>query len=53
MPMAKPKKQKKVIIASLDPNPLVAGNGVKKIKSSGIKVETGILDDENKEFNKI
>lgn len=35
---------KKVIIATLDPNPVVAGNGVKMLKSANIAVEIGLLE---------
>ena len=44
---------KKVIIGTLDPNPIVAGNGVKKLKNAGIEVITGILEKECKELNEI
>jgi diaminohydroxyphosphoribosylaminopyrimidine deaminase/5-amino-6-(5-phosphoribosylamino)uracil reductase len=44
---------KKVVVASLDPNPLVAGNGIKKLKDAGIEVDVGLLDKENKALNKI
>jgi len=37
---------KRVVIASLDPNPLVSGNGVKMLKQAGIEVEVGILEKE-------
>ena len=47
------KKFKKVFIASLDPNPLVAGNGVKKIREAGIEVEVGLLQEEAKSINKV
>lgn len=43
---------KHVVIASVDPNPLVAGKGVEALKSEGVKVEQGILDAENRELNK-
>ncbi|NVN95818.1 MAG: bifunctional diaminohydroxyphosphoribosylaminopyrimidine deaminase/5-amino-6-(5-phosphoribosylamino)uracil reductase RibD [Bacteroidetes bacterium] len=43
---------KEVIIANTDPNPLVAGKGIEKLKNAGIKVTTGILDDEAKALNK-
>lgn len=33
-----------VIIAQLDPNPLVAGSGAKKLQAAGIKVEVGIME---------
>ena len=47
------KKFKKVFIASLDPNPLVAGNGVKKIREAGIEVEVGLLQEEAKSINEV
>ncbi len=43
---------KKVVIANLDPNPLVAGKGIEKLKKSGIEVITGILEKEGLELNK-
>ncbi|MFP4286732.1 MAG: bifunctional diaminohydroxyphosphoribosylaminopyrimidine deaminase/5-amino-6-(5-phosphoribosylamino)uracil reductase RibD [Candidatus Izemoplasmataceae bacterium] len=46
-------KLKKVIVASLDPNPLVAGRGIKKLQDAGIEVEIGLLDEENRALNKV
>lgn len=43
---------KKVVIANMDTNPLVAGEGVRKLRSVGIEVVTGILDKEGHELNK-
>jgi len=43
---------KKVVIANLDSNPLVAGEGIKKMRASGIEVITGILEKEGRELNK-
>jgi len=45
-------KVKRVVIANLDTNPLVAGNGIKKLRAAGIEVVTGILDKEGRELNK-
>ncbi|HOY38141.1 MAG TPA: bifunctional diaminohydroxyphosphoribosylaminopyrimidine deaminase/5-amino-6-(5-phosphoribosylamino)uracil reductase RibD [Bacteroidales bacterium] len=41
-----------VVVGSVDPNPLVAGAGIARLKASGIKVNFGILDEENKELNR-
>jgi diaminohydroxyphosphoribosylaminopyrimidine deaminase / 5-amino-6-(5-phosphoribosylamino)uracil reductase len=43
---------KKVVIANLDTNPLVGGDGIKKLRSAGIEVITGILEKEARELNK-
>lgn len=41
-----------VVICNLDPNPVVAGRGVQKLLDAGIKVETGLLEQEGLEVNK-
>jgi diaminohydroxyphosphoribosylaminopyrimidine deaminase / 5-amino-6-(5-phosphoribosylamino)uracil reductase len=43
---------KKVVIANLDSNPLVAGEGMKKLQAAGIEVVTGVLEAEGRELNK-
>jgi diaminohydroxyphosphoribosylaminopyrimidine deaminase / 5-amino-6-(5-phosphoribosylamino)uracil reductase len=43
---------KKVVVAVLDPNPLVAGKGISKLKDAGIEVVTGVLEAESREMNK-
>ena len=42
----------KVVIGSLDPNPLVAGAGIKRLKAAGVEVLSGILREECEELNK-
>lgn len=37
---------KRVVIAMQDPNPLIAGNGLKRLKAQGIKVEVGLMENE-------
>lgn len=43
---------KKVVVSNLDSNPLVAGNGVKKLRAAGIEVITRILEKDGRELNK-
>ncbi|MCC2625682.1 MAG: ribD [Burkholderiales bacterium] len=43
----------KVIIATLDPNPLVCGKGVKALEDAGIMVEIGLLKKEADALNQI
>jgi diaminohydroxyphosphoribosylaminopyrimidine deaminase/5-amino-6-(5-phosphoribosylamino)uracil reductase len=43
---------KKVIISQLDPNPLVNGKGVEILKTAGIEVITGILENDSKFLNR-
>ncbi|AJI54066.1 bifunctional diaminohydroxyphosphoribosylaminopyrimidine deaminase/5-amino-6-(5-phosphoribosylamino)uracil reductase RibD [Francisella philomiragia] len=43
----------KVVVATLDPNPLVAGKGIQKLKDAGIEVKVGILQKQAQEQNKI
>lgn len=42
---------KRVVIASLDPNPLVASQGVEQLKNAGIEVSYGVLDKEAEQLN--
>ena len=44
---------KKVFVGILDPNPLVAGKGVKMLQDAGIEVEVGLCADEIREMNKV
>ena len=44
---------KRVIVGMVDPNPIVSGKGIQKLKSAGIEVITGILENECRELNKI
>ena len=44
---------KKVVIGMIDPNPLVAGKGIAKLKAAGIAVTCGVLDDECRKLNEV
>lgn len=49
-------KIKRVVIATLDPNPLVSGNGVRILKEAGLHVHVGVQEEEairiNEDFTK-
>lgn len=46
-------KLRRVVVGTLDPNPLVAGKGVNILKKHGIEVTTGILENDCKKTNEI
>jgi len=43
----------RAVVATLDPNPKVAGRGVKMLQDAGITVETGILKQEADDLNEV
>lgn len=46
------KSVKKVVICNYDPNPLVAGQGIQKLRNAGIEVVQGMLEEVGLELNK-
>lgn len=44
---------KKVIIATLDPNPVVSGRGVQILKDAGIEVIIGVCEEESCKMNEV
>ncbi len=47
------KKIAHVVVSNVDPNPQVSGLGLDLLRTSGIQVTTGVLEDEGAELNEI
>ena len=45
-------KVKRVVIGTLDMNPLVSGNGAKRLKAAGVEVKAGLLENDCIALNK-
>jgi diaminohydroxyphosphoribosylaminopyrimidine deaminase/5-amino-6-(5-phosphoribosylamino)uracil reductase len=43
---------KRVVICNIDPNPVVAGEGIAKLKAAGIEVFLGLLAEKGEELNR-
>ena len=42
---------RRVVVAMKDPNPLVAGQGLERLRAAGVKVETGLLENQAQALN--
>ncbi len=47
------KRVKRVVIGTLDPNPLVTGQGIQKLRAAGIEVEIGVMEQECRKVNEV
>ncbi len=43
----------RLVVAMEDPNPIVAGKGIKDLEEAGIEIKTGVLEQEAKKLNEI
>jgi diaminohydroxyphosphoribosylaminopyrimidine deaminase / 5-amino-6-(5-phosphoribosylamino)uracil reductase len=46
-------KPARVVIGTVDPNPLVSGQGIAALKRHGIETRTGVLEDSCRELNEV
>ncbi len=44
---------KRVVVGTVDPNPLVAGKGIALLRQAGIEVDVGVLEDRCKQLNEV
>ena len=44
---------KRVVVALEDPNPLVSGRGISRLREAGVQVETGLLSQEASSLNEV
>lgn len=43
----------RVVAAMEDPNPVVAGKGLRKLQAAGVEVKTGVLEQESRQLNEV
>lgn len=43
----------KVVVAAVDPNPLVAGKGITRLRQAGVVVEPGLMEQDSQRLNEV
>ncbi len=44
---------RKVVIATIDDNPLVSGRGIRRLQEAGIKIKVGVLEEKARRLNEV